>query len=114
MQSVSPFPSVGSSSKEALIESWTLIDESMGLIIMNNTQQKGVRDRSQYNLIFPFNDALAEQSRLGFAPSPCTIELDKDIKADGHTPEPTDSILRSHIYKRLSYTRCNGNHRTYA
>ena len=102
MQSVSPFPSVGSSSKEALIESWILIDESMGLIViivMSNTQQKGVRDRSQYNLIFPFNDVLVEQNSLGFAPSLYTIELDKDKETDGHAPETTDSILRSHVCK---------------
>ena len=99
MQSVSPSPSVGSSSKEALIENWTLIDESMGLIVMSNTQRKGVRDLSQYNLIFPFNDALAEQNRLCFAPSLCTIELDKDIKPDGHASEATERILHSHVYK---------------
>ena len=66
---------------------------------MSNIQQKGVRDRSQYNLIFPFNDALAEQNSLGFTPSICTVELDKDIKANGHASETTNNILHSHVYK---------------
>ena len=61
-------------------------------------------DWSQYNLILPFNDGLAEQNRLGFALSLCTIELDKDIKADGHASEITDSILRSHVYERKCHT----------
>ena len=85
----------------------------MGLSIMSNIPQKGVRDQSQYNLILPFNDALAEQNRLGSGPSLCTIELDKDIEADGHASETTDGILRSHVYKRLSYFCCNGKSRTY-
>ena len=85
----------------------------MGLIAMSNTQQKGMRDLSHYKFIFQFNDAIVGQNRLSAAPSLFTIELDKDIAADGHASETSDSILHSHVYKRLSYSYCKGKDRTY-